>query len=177
MKDYCKIGESKCVDGKWWFKPDYSDNGLIFKDEYIYEHYWNLPCYVSELAFEDCERDEEGWYQCDEWDNHYMILEYANHNTLWADDAFIMNDWMYMSTWIEGWFMYDIAYDYLYEFVKKGTKVWWEDPEHETSGVYEVCDAPCSEDFDSDTIVLLSNGVSEVEAFLRELGDYLHPLP
>lgn len=70
MKDYCKIGESKCIEGKWWFKPDYSDNGLIFKDEYAYENGWCSPCYVSELAFEGCERDNEGWYQCDEWDNH-----------------------------------------------------------------------------------------------------------
>lgn len=177
MKDYCKIGESKLVNGKWWFKPDYSDNGLIFKDEYAYENDWCSPCYVSELAFEDCKRDNEGWYQCDEWDNHWMILEYANHNTLWADYAFNLNDWMYMSTWLEGWIHYDIDHEYFYSFVKNGAKVWWEDPEHETSGVYEVLDAPPVEEFDHDTIILLGDDVSEVEALLREIGDYLHPLP
>ena len=178
MKDYCKIGESKCIDGKWWFKPDYTPNGYIFKDEEAYLNDWNKPCYVSELAFEDCERDEEGWYQCDDWDNHWMILEYAARNTLWADTAFDQNDWMYMSTWIEdGVFNFCPDDSYFYSFVVEGVKVWWEDPEGESSGVYKVCKTPPIEDFDYDTIVLLSNGVSEVEALLCELGDYLHPLP
>ena len=107
-----------------------------------------------------------------------MILEYAARNTLWADTAFDQNDWMYMSTWIEdGVFNFCPDDSYFYSFVVEGVKVWWEDPEGESSGVYKVCKTPPIEDFDYDTIVLLSNGVSEVEALLCELGDYLHPLP
>lgn len=184
MKDYMKIGDSKLINGEWWFKPDYSDNGYIFKDEYAYLNDWDSPCYVSELEFGECEAEKDGWYKCKSYETHWTILEYSRRNTLWADDAFELNDWMYMSAWIEGWDFYDVSLDYFYSFVKEGAKVWWTDPEGLTSGVYTVVRVPSNmDDWDDDTVVLLTRGnpndedYCEVEALFRELGDYIDPLP
>lgn len=53
-----------------------------------------------------------------------------------------------------------------------GKKVWWSDPDHDlSSGEYEVVEIRYDEDgaLYDDTIILISNGVSEVEVNAWEL--------
>lgn len=67
---------------------------------------------------------------------------------------------------------------------KKRQKVYWNDPVGETSGEYEVYNAPEMEDVFSgdeeiedldDRIILIGNGISEAEVYAAEL-DMLDPL-
>ena len=56
-----------------------------------------------------------------------------------------------------------------------GTEVRWHDPAGETSGIYEILTMPDIEDMTNeeleydDLILLIGDGFSEAEAFIREL--------
>ncbi|WP_347074522.1 hypothetical protein [Bacteroides stercoris] len=57
-----------------------------------------------------------------------------------------------------------------------GTKVYWHDPAGETSGIYEILIMPdinelTKEELEYDELILLiGDGFSEAEVFIRELG-------
>ena len=85
--------------------------------------------------------------------------------------------WAYPDTYMDEWDDEDIAY--FYRFIKPGAKVWWNDPAGATSGEYTVFDVPFEfdehgepiepETFTSDAIILIGNGVFEVEVTPFEL--------
>lgn len=57
-------------------------------------------------------------------------------------------------------------------WVQQGVKVWWDDPENETSDTYEIVHIPDNlprNEWESDTIVLITNGTSEAEVPLLEI--------
>ena len=57
-------------------------------------------------------------------------------------------------------------------WVQQGVKVWWDDPENETSDTYEIVHIPDNlprNEWESDTIVLITNGTSEAEVPLSEI--------
>lgn len=62
-------------------------------------------------------------------------------------------------------------------WLKVGSKVWWNDPDHDfSSGEYEIIEIRDGRDendgdcgFNDDTIILISNGCSEAEVWACEL--------
>lgn len=53
------------------------------------------------------------------------------------------------------------------DFIKVGASVYWLDPAHETSGIYEVLKVEMP--IEDDSIILLTNGSSEVEVTPNEV--------
>lgn len=53
------------------------------------------------------------------------------------------------------------------DFIREGAKVYWLDPAHKTSGIYDVVKVEMP--IEDDSIVLLSNGVSEAEVTPNEV--------
>lgn len=59
-----------------------------------------------------------------------------------------------------------------YDYIKNGNLLYWNDPDNgKSNGEYKVISAP--EEVDSDSIILISSGVSEAEVFASELS----PIP
>ena len=59
-----------------------------------------------------------------------------------------------------------------YYWVENGAKIFWNDPEGETSGVYEVCDLPTDiarSEWDDSMVIRIFNETSEAEVTLGEL--------
>lgn len=54
------------------------------------------------------------------------------------------------------------------EDAKKGAKVWWNDPEHKTCGIYQITSVPKS--LEDDSIIMISSGIGETEVTLNELA-------
>lgn len=183
---YEKVGSVTWIDGQPYFRLEYSGQGNIFKDEEAYENDWDAPCYVPEYAI-----DDETWVTINGesyegggedfrsgWFSHNDLLRLCCGNREWCDALFSILDWCYPETKITEEDDEDTAY--YYRFAVNGAKVWWNDPEDETSGVYEIFDSPL--EFDAwgeltselddcllDTIIKISNGVSEAEVPLCEL--------
>lgn len=182
-KEYTKIGSVTWIDSQPYFLFGLSEQGFIFQDEEAYEKDWDAPCYVPEYAAEDAAVTVNGVeYELGgedaTWYSHNDLLDLCYGNREWCDALFSVLDWCYPETKIEEEDDEDTAY--YYRFAINGAKVWWNDPAKETSGVYEIYDSPLQfdnhgeltvelEDNLLDTIIKISNGVSEAEVPLCEL--------
>lgn len=121
---------------------------------------------------------ECGGEDCDYY-THNDLLELCCGNREWCDALFDDIDWCYPETRIEEEDDEDTSY--YYRFIKPGAKVWWNDPAGETSGVYEVYEAPFSfdergelaegdrDEFSLDSIVKIASFYSEAEVYVHEL--------
>lgn len=182
-KEYLKIGERKYAnENERLLKRGYYDNGLdygyIFKDEEAYEKDWDEVCYVPEAEWDYSKPDEEGFYPEITGDTHNTLLALCFGNREWCDSLFDRCRWACAETYIQEESDNDTAY--FYRFIKPGTKVWWNDPAGETSGVYEVFGVPFEFDdhgeliepdsFSLDeSIILIGTEYSEVEVTPNEL--------
>lgn len=181
-KEYLKVGELKVVGDAILIKPGYYNNGLdfgrIFKDEEAYGKDWDAICYVPEYAFKDATADDEGFAIDFDGVTHNQLLDMCCGNRELCDYFFFSKlMWAYPDTYMDEWDDEDIAY--FYRFIKPGAKVWWNDPAGATSGEYTVFDVPFEFDehgepiepgtFTSDAIILIGNGVFEVEVTPFEL--------
>lgn len=173
------IGEVHWHDNHPYFLFGNSENGFIFKDYEAYENDWDAPCYVPEYAAEDMAVTIDGIeYECGgskdkcDWYSHKDLLKICGYNHKICDGLFQEIDWCYPRTWLEDCDNYDsIDYNYVYDFVKVGNQVYWEDPDHGfSSGYYKVASInDGNEPWDLDTIILIVNEHSEAEVPLREL--------
>lgn len=170
MNEYGKIGSVTYIDGKPYFKFDYTDNGFVFKDEEAYEKDWNAPCYVPEFAkgdfydeVYDCYGDHD---ECD-WYSHNDLLELCHYNHKICDDMFSCLDWSYPETWLND----DIIdYNDAYDFVKQGAEVFWNDPDHDFASGFQTVDLlPEDEEWGADSVVTLASGT---EVPLHELTQF-----
>ncbi len=166
-----------------YFRFGSSENGFIFKDYEAYENDWNAPCYVPEYAGEDAGVTVNGVeYECGgencDYYTHNDLLELCFNNREWCDALFYSLDWCYPETRIAE--EDDATTAYHYRFIKPGAKVWWNDPEHRTSGEYEVFGVPFQFDehgeltgdvnaFALDAIVRIASPYSEAEVPVHEL--------
>jgi hypothetical protein len=173
-------GELKIVDGAYRFAPGYFDNGLafgnIYKDVDAYEKDWDAVCYIPEHDFDDVKPDEDGFFAIEGY-THNDLLDLCFGNREWCDYLFHRLEWACPETYINEFEDEDIGY--FYRFLKKGAKVWWNDPEELTSGEYTVFEVPFEfnehgepidpDDFSLDTVVLIGNDHSEAEVPVCEL--------
>lgn len=178
MCKYSKLGESKIKDGEILIKPSYLDGSCYYWDKEAYVNDWDKVCYVPEHGFYEWTIDEDGFYQRYIGFTHNELLDLCYGNREMCDALFYHGcSWQYPKTYLDDWDNEDIA-EY-YKFIKPGTKVWWNDPAGETSGEYTVYKSPFEinengefadpSEFDLDAIVLIGNGVSEVEVPSYEL--------
>lgn len=63
----------------------------------------------------------------------------------------------------------DIPKRKYFDFIKIGTKVWWNDPEGCSDGEYEIYNVP--DEIEEDSIIVIGNGVSEAEVLPTELEE------
>lgn len=177
---YLKVGEVKIIDGHTFVKPGYIDDGFafgdIFKDEEVYNKDWGAVCYVPEQGFDNDEKDADDFYYVTGY-THNELLDLCGGNRELCDYLFEKLMWACPETYLNELDDEDISY--YYRFIKPGAKVWWNDPEGETSGEYTVFNTPFEfddkgelispESFDSNGIILIGNEVSEVEVTPFEL--------
>lgn len=177
--EYLKVGESKIVDGRALYKPDYYEDiafGYIFKDQEAYEKDWDAICYIPEHAFTGETPDEDGFYEvCGFSHNDLLDLCYGNREL--CDSLFDQCIWAYPETRMQEWDDEDLAF--FYRFVKPGAKVWWNDPAKETSGEYTVYGVPFEfddhgepiepETFALDAVIIIGHENSEAEVTPTEL--------
>lgn len=55
-----------------------------------------------------------------------------------------------------------------YDFIRKGSYVYWHDPDGFSDGEYEVISVP--EEIEDDSIILIASDYSEAEVFPTELS-------
>lgn len=127
----------------------------------------------------DAFEENLGWTAlCDALENQgWWLVSYSRRTmSMRRDDTLVffegsLGEAAYMHT------VYVEPMSHKYAFVRNGARVWWEDPEGETSGWYEVTlDKPLEEletkgELQEDTILTISNGTSEAEVWLCELHE------
>lgn len=173
-----KIGSVHWYKNKPYFLFDQSENGLVFKDEEAYLNNWEAPCYVPENAACDAAVIVNGIeYECGgvkgqcDWYSHNDLLILCDYNYKICDRMFETLDWCYPETWLDEIDIFDFDYNYCYDFVKVGNKVYWIDPEGISSDYYDVVEIKDGNNkWCSDTIVVIANEFSEAEVFLKELA-------
>lgn len=170
MDKYIQVGAVKYIDGNPYFVFGETDNGRVFKDEDAYNNDWDAPCYVPEAAQKNYRRND---FDCGgskeecNWFSHNDLLAICNYNHKICDDMFSCLDWSYPSTWL---FDARIDYNYAYDFVKVGAKVFWNDPDYDLTSRFEtVLQIPKEDIWDEDSIVVLGNGT---EVRLCELTEF-----
>lgn len=182
MNQYEQIGAITWINNVPYFHFGQSSDGFIFKDAEAYEKNWDDPCYVPEYAAEDAaitingiEYECGGDKTCCHWYSHNDLLAICHGNKKLCDYMFESLSWSFPNTWLDDAEKHGLDYNHLWDFVRDGNRVWWNDPDQELNGWYDViCTPPPSnyDDWDEDTEISISSRDNEICAHLIDLTDY-----
>lgn len=168
-KGYSKVGTVKNIDGVPYYILESDGNDAYFKDEEIYEKDMRATCYVPYSDETIIGPDGNEYDSAGEWYSHLDLLDLCHRNKRMCNNLFKELDGLSPETYLNEYDEDDII-DY-WNFVKKGTKVYWNDPNNKTNGVYEVYDVPPQEEWSEETIVLIGNGYLKTEVCVVELSE------
>lgn len=143
---YEKVGScTLCENKDYQFVGGYGESGgVYFKDEENFERYPDAPCYVPEAVFQDEKYTTEneqvpaGCVVTDEYETYKTLLEKSCYNERICKAMFDALEWQCPETWLNELDNEDIAY--FYDFVKVGSKVFWNKPPFKQIplGFYEI---------------------------------------